>query len=127
MASASRSKLVCASLATVLPFLATAASDWSYTLGQARDEQQANFCDARADIEEIAGIFTRYGPRAGYSALSGSPNCAVSVKTFTPREVLITVVISEGEPGEYRIRFIEIESDGGEVEYLVTTRDVVAR
>lgn len=118
-------KLVGASSAFAWPFLAPAASEWSYAIGQTRDEQQANFCEARADIEEIAGIFSRYGPRAGYSALSGSPGCAVSVKSFTPREVLITVVVSEGKPGEYRIRFVEIESDGGEVMYLVTTRDVV--
>ena len=103
-----------------------ATSTWHYTLDQARDQQQANFCAGREDVEEIAGIFTRYGPRAGYAALAGSPNCQVAVKTFTPRAVLMTITVSEGEPGEYRIHFVEVESDRGGVMYLVTTRDVVA-
>lgn len=102
------------------------AGTWHYTLDQARDQQQANFCAGREDVEEIAGIFTRYGPRAGYTALSGSPDCEVAVRTFTPRAVLMTVTVSEGEPGEYRIHFVEVESDRGDVMYLVTTRDVVA-
>jgi hypothetical protein len=108
------------------PWIAAPAAGWHYTIDQPRQEQQANFCAGRQDIEEIAGIFTRYGARAGYTALSGSPNCRIAVKTFTPREVLITVTISKGKPGEYRLRFLEIESDGGETMYLVTTRDVVA-
>ena len=108
------------------PWATAAADDWHYTIVQPRQEQQANFCAGKRDIEEIAGIFTRYGARAGYAALSGSPNCQVAVKTFTPREVLITVTISKGKPGEYGIRFVEIESGRGETMYLVTTRDVVA-
>lgn len=118
--------LACTVSVLAWPSLASAAGAWHYTIDQTRKEQQANFCAGRQDIEEIAGIFTRYGARAGYAALSGSPNCEVSVRSFTPREILITVVISEGKPGEYSIRFVEVESDRGEVMYLVTTRDVVA-
>lgn len=105
--------------------VAGAAGVWHYTIDQAREQQQANFCAGKQDIEEIASIFTRYGARTGYAALSGSPNCEISVKTFTPRKVLITVTISRGKPGEYMIRFVEVESERGEVMYLVTTRDVV--
>jgi hypothetical protein len=108
------------------PWATAAADDWHYTIDQPRQEQQANFCAGKQDIEEIAGIFTRYGARAGYAALSGSPNCQVAVKTFTPREVLIAVTISKGKPGEYSVRFVEIESSRGKTMYLVTTRDVVA-
>lgn len=108
------------------PWATAAADDWHYTIDQPRREQQANFCAGKQDIEEIADIFTRYGARTGYAALSGSPNCQVAVKTFTPREVLISVTISKGKPGEYSIRFVEIETGSGETMYLVTTRDVVA-
>lgn len=107
--------------------IAAAAGGWHYTIDEPRKEQQANFCAGKQDVEEIAEIFTRYGARTGYAALSGSPNCEISVKTFTPRKVLITVTISKGKPGEYMIRFVEIESERGETLYLVTTRDVVAQ
>ena len=108
------------------PSAAIASDSWHYNVNQPRQDQQANFCAGRQDVEEIAGIFTRYGARAGYAALSGSPNCQVAVKTFTPREVLITVTISKGKPGEYDIRFVEVEGGSDETMYLVTTRDVVA-
>jgi hypothetical protein len=36
------------------------------------------------------------------------------------------VTISQGKPGEYMVRFVEVEDDDGDVMYLVTTRDVVA-
>lgn len=104
---------------------AAVAGDWHYTVDQPREEQQANFCASARDIEELAGIFTRYGARPGYAALSASPNCKVAVDTFTPRKVLTAVTISKGMPGEYRIRFVEVENERGEVMYLVTTRDVV--
>lgn len=107
------------------PWATAVSGEWHYTIDQPRQDQQANFCAGRQDIDEISGIFTRYGARAGYAALSGSPNCRIAVKTFTPREVLITVTISRGKPGEYDIRFVEVEG-GGETMYLVTTRDVVA-
>jgi hypothetical protein len=110
----------------VWPWAAAASGNWHYVINQPRREQQANFCGGKKDIEEIAGIFTRYGARAGYAALSGSPNCQVAVKTFTPREVLITVTISKGMPGEYDVRFVEVEGRSDETMYLVTTRDVVA-
>ena len=104
------------------------ASDgaWHYTIDQTREKQQANFCESRNSVEELAGIFDRFGPRTGYAALSASPDCRIAVESFTPRKVVTTVVISSGKPGEYRVRFVEVENDHGDVMYLVTTRDVVA-
>lgn len=111
--------------AIVWPNIAPAAdSTWHYTIDQPREKQQANFCVSREDVEEIAGIFDRFGPRTGYAALSASPDCAITVESFTPRKVLTSVTISRGKPGEYRVRFVEVENDRGDVKYLVTTREV---
>lgn len=106
---------------------AAAAADpgWHYIIGRAQQEQQANFCASREGAEEIAGIFNRFGAMAGYAALAGSPDCAIAVRSFTPRELLTSVTISEGEPGEYEVRFVEVEDLHGESLYLVTTREVV--
>jgi hypothetical protein len=106
--------------------LAPAGGGWHYTIDQAREKQQANFCDSKKGAEEIAGIFHRFGPRTGYAALSTSSHCKVTVHSFTPRRILITVAISKGKPGAYMVRFVEVENDDGGVLYLVTTRDVVA-
>lgn len=107
------------------PGIAPAAdAAWHYTIDELREKQQANFCASRQGVEEIAGIFDRFGPRTGYAALSASPDCAITVESFTPRRVLLSVTISEGKPGEYRVRFVEVENDRGDVMYLVTTRNV---
>ena len=105
---------------------AAAGAGWHYTIDQPREKQQANFCDSKEGIEEIARVFDRLGPRPGYAALSAAPECRIAVHTFTPRRVLATAIISKGEPSEYVVRFVEIENDDGEVMYLVTTRDVAA-
>ena len=104
-----------------------AGGAWHYTIGQPRVAQQANFCDQRRSIEEIAGIFERFGPQTGYAALSRSPDCAIAVRSFTPHSILMTVTISKGEPGEYSVRFVEVKNAGGDTLYLVTTRDVAAQ
>jgi hypothetical protein len=113
------STIGCSSLVTA------ADGNWHYTIDRLRENQQANFCFSRKDVEEIAGIFNRFGARTGYAALSGSPDCAIAVHSFTPRRVLTTVTISEGKPGEYQVRFVEVENPQGKSMYLVTTRDVV--
>ena len=105
---------------------AAAGGTWYYTIDQAREKQQANFCHSKAGAEEIAGIFSRFGPRPGYAALSASPDCTIAVHSFTPRRVVTTVTVAKGEPGEYTVRFVEVENDRGDVLFLVTTRDVVA-
>jgi len=105
---------------------AASGNTWYYTIDQPRERQQANFCLSEQNVEEVAGIFDRYGPRTGYSALSDSPDCEIAVHTFTPRRVVKTVTISEGKPGEYKVRFVEVVNDDGDTLFLVTTRDVVA-
>ncbi len=105
---------------------AAAGGGWHYAIDQARENQQANFCNSKESVEEIASIFDRSGPRTGYAALSAASNCGIAVHSFTPRRVLTTVTISKGKPGEYMVRFVEVENDHGDVMYLVTTRDVVA-
>lgn len=108
------------------PGFAPASDDaWRYTIDQPRSKQQANLCRSRAAAEAIAAAFNRFGPRSGYTALSESSDCAIVVESFTPRRVLSTVTVSEGKPGEYRLRFVEVENDRGEVLFLVTTRDVI--
>ena len=104
---------------------AAAGGNQHYIIDQPREKQQANFCTSRQSIEEIAGIFDRLGPRPGYTALSASPDCFIAVHTFTPRRVLAVVTISEGKPGEYMVRFVEVENAFGDTMYLVTTRGVV--
>jgi hypothetical protein len=118
-------KRACASSVIGCSSLAGAAdADWHYTLDQLRGSQQANFCDSRQDAEETAGIFERFGPKTGYSALSSASDCAIAVRSCTPRKLLTTVTISEGTPGEYLLHFVEVEDDDGKILYLVTTRDV---
>ncbi len=106
--------------------LAAAGGGWHYTIDQAREKQQANFCDSKEGAEKIAGIFNRFGPRTGYAALSASPHCRITVHSFTPRRILTAVAISEGKSSEYMVWFVEVENDDGGILYLVTTRDVVA-
>jgi hypothetical protein len=127
MSAVGRIKRICLVSAIAWPGIAPAAdATWHYTIDQPREKQQANFCATRPSVEELAGIFDRFGPRSGYAALSASPDCTVAVKSFTPRKIVATVTISAGKPGEYRVRFVEVENDHGDVMYLVTTRDVVA-
>ena len=106
--------------------VAAAGGTWHYTIDQPRELQQANSCNSKEGVEEIAGIFNRFGPRRGYAALSASPNCGIAVHSFTPRRVLTAVTISKGKPGEYIVRFVEVKNDHGDVMYLMTTHDVVA-
>ena len=72
----------------------------------------------------IADVFRRFGPRPGYAALTQSPQCATRVASFTPKAVVTRVIISKGEPGEYVVSFVRVLTAEGNVEYLVTTREV---
>ncbi len=100
------------------------AQSWHYVLGEERANQQANFCVSEADAREIAGIFERFSPRTGYSALSDARHCYTAVSTFTPDEVLLTITVAEGESNEYTISFVRVFLANGDVRYLMTTRDV---
>ena len=98
--------------------------DWYYTLGEQRENQQGNFCLTEEDVSELAAIFRKYGVRPGFAALSGSPNCGMRVNTFTPREVMEIIQIKQGDENKYTLRFLRVELEGGDRQFLVTTRDV---
>lgn len=106
---------------------AASGADWRYVIGQPRVAQQANFCSTRESVAEIARIFMQFGPRTGYAALSASPDCAIAVRSFTPRALVASVTIAEGKHGEYALRFVEVEEGDNKMTYLVTTRDVLSR
>ncbi len=72
----------------------------------------------------IAEVFVDRGARAGFSALDESIECRLRVETFMPEALLREVVISQGEPGEYTVRFVRVRLDVGETLFLVTTRAV---
>ncbi|NIR30546.1 MAG: hypothetical protein GWN84_14800 [Gammaproteobacteria bacterium] len=102
----------------------TPAEPWHYTIDQPRINQQANFCLEKTEAMLVAEVFRRFGPRPGYAALSQSSACARRVASFTPKAVVARVIISEGEAGEYIVSFVRVLTADGNVEYLVTTRDV---
>ena len=99
-------------------------ADWHYILGEQRENQQGNFCLTEEDASELAAIFRKYGVRPGFAALSGSPNCGMRVNTFTPREVIETIQVKQGNENKYTIRFLRVELEDGDRQFLVTTRDV---
>ena len=103
----------------------SAAGAWQYVIGEERADQQANLCESETAVAEIATIFRKFSPRTGYSALADSKECAMSVESFVPRRVVDEIVVAEGKPGEYRIRFVEVTLADGAVRYLVTTRNVI--
>jgi len=112
-------------VAPALAERAFAQEAWHYTIGQVRANQQANFCDELGDVHDLEHIFNRFGPLTGYTALSASPGCRVAVKSFTPHRIVTQVIISEGEPGEYALKFVEVRDREGRTAYLVTTRRIV--
>ena len=115
-----------AGLALALALVATgaAAQTWRYVLGEIRVNQQANFCASMADIDDVATVFERFGPRTGYSALANSPGCALQVHDFTPEAVVRELTITPAAAPEYTIRFVRVRTALGEQRFLVTTREV---
>ncbi len=99
-------------------------SVWHYTLGRERRAQHANLCRDREVVLELARTFRQEGPRAGYAALSRARGCQTRVESFTPRVVVAQVTIEAGDASRYTVRFVEVATAAGQVEYLVTTRDV---
>ena len=103
---------------------ARAQEPWHYVLDEKHPARQANFCTTEDEVRDIVSIFERFGPRTGYSALAGTERCFIAVRSFTPTRIVDEIVISEGEPGEYRMRFVEGHDENGEILFLVTTREV---
>jgi hypothetical protein len=97
---------------------------WHYALGRERTAQPAILCHQRQVPLQVAEVFRREGPRAGYAALAGAPGCQTRVASFTPRHVVAQVTIPLGDDDTYTVRFVEVATTAGLVEYLITTRDV---
>ncbi|MDX1433760.1 MAG: hypothetical protein R3286_15060 [Gammaproteobacteria bacterium] len=112
-------------LAALLTCAASGAQEiWYYVIDVAQPARQVNFCVSEADVRGLVSIFERFGPRTGYSALAESTTCYIAVIEFTPRRIVEEIVIAEGKPEEYRMRFVEGQNENGETLYLVTTREV---
>ncbi len=102
--------------------MAVKADSWSYTIGQMRVDQQANFCDNQATVDELAAIFQRFGPQTGYSALAGAPDCSLRVHSFTPVELKKSIRVKLESGDYYTINTIRVELEDGQTLYLFTTR-----
>ena len=101
-----------------------AEQPWHYTLTEEVRGQQANFCLSEAGTQSIAQIFATAGPRPGYAALSRSDNCFIGVQSFIPLEIITQITVAGGEPNEYQVTFVKIQTQEGDTQYLVTTRHV---
>ena len=100
------------------------AQTWSYVIGQLRSEQQANFCDTEAAVDELAGIFARFGAQTGFSALAASPDCSLRIHSFTP-VALKKAIKMKLESGEYyTINTLSVTLEDGRTSYLITTREL---
>jgi hypothetical protein len=97
---------------------------WHYTVGRARTAQQAILCQDREAALAVAEVFRREGPRAGYAALGRARGCETRVESFTPRAVVTQVPIRLADGDDYTVRFVEVVTAAGRVEYLFTTREV---
>jgi len=100
------------------------AGEWHYTIGKIHTGQQASFCLNEQAALEIAEVFTRFGPRTGYSALAGARDCTRLVRNFTPLEVIQTVAVAENEQNAYTVSMVRARTDRGEELILITTRRV---
>ena len=115
--------LACAALG-VTPVRIANAEPWSYALGEEKDRQQANFCRGAEAIEAVAGVFEELGARPGFAALSKSPDCELSIETFTPVRIVKQVTLAKGTPDEYVLSFVEVKTRSGKERFLVTSRGV---
>lgn len=97
---------------------------WHYSVGMQRSAQQGNFCVQEELALELARTFEQQGPRAGYAALDKAEDCTIRVQSFTPLRVVRRVPIKTGDGGQYTVKIVEIQTESGAREYLVTTREV---
>ena len=112
--------VVIALLLTLGPALQ--AETWSYVIGQMRSDQQANFCDTEAAVDELAAIFQRFGPQTGFSALASAPDCALKQHSFTPVALKKSIQIKLKSGDYYTINTLRVVLHNGQTSYLITTR-----
>ena len=101
-----------------------AEEPWHYTLDTPIIDQQGNFCLDKDEVLRIAAVFAEKGPRPGYTAVSQSELCALRTQSFTPEDIITQVTVASGTSDEYTISFVKVRMQGGQIEYLMTTRDV---
>ncbi len=100
----------------------SAPVSWHYTLGQARENQQATFCPDAETALRVAALFERQTIRAAYEAVSSQ--CRVAVATFTPQQIVKQVAVQTLD-GSYTASFVTARTADGQERVLFTTRKVV--
>ena len=111
-------------ISVVIATEAMAQGPWHYKLGQLKSNQQVNLCTEEQDVIRLAKIFQDDGPRPGYAALSQANSCSMRIASFTPVKIMKQVVIEEDDLAKYAVSFVKVRTMQGDVQYLVTTRQV---
>ena len=101
-----------------------AQGPWHYELGQLKSNQQVNLCTEKQDVIKLAKIFRNEGARPGYAALTQTNSCSMRVASFTPVKIVKQVVIEQDDLARYTVSFVKVRTMQGDVQYLVTARQV---
>jgi hypothetical protein len=111
-------------ISVVIATEAMAQGPWHYKLGQLKSNQQVNLCTKKKDVTRIAQVFENEGPRPGYAALSQANSCSMRIASFTPVKIVRQVVIEQDHLAKYAVSFVKVRTMQGDVQYLVTARQV---
>lgn len=101
-----------------------AQGPWHYKLGQLKSNQQVNLCAEKRDAIKLAKIFKNEGARPGYAALTQTIDCSMRIASFTPVKIVRQVMIEPNGVAKYAVSFVKVRMVQGDVQYLVTTRQV---
>jgi len=97
---------------------------WHYKLGQLKSNQQVNLCAEKPDAIRLAKIFRNEGARPGYAALTQTIGCSMRIASFTPVKIVRQVMIEPNGVAKYAVSFVKVRMVQGDVQSLVTTRQV---
>lgn len=111
-------------ITVVIATQSMAQGPWHYKLGQLKSNQQVNLCTEKQDIIRLAMVFKTEGARPGYAALAQTNSCSMRIASFTPVKIVRQVMIEQGDVAKYTVNFVKIRTMQGDVQYLVTTRQV---
>jgi hypothetical protein len=116
---------VLASIITiVMATQSVAQGPWHYKLGQLKSNQQVNLCTEKRDVIRLVKIFENEGARPGYAALTQTNSCSMRVASFIPVKIVRQVMIEPDGVAKYTVSFVKVRMMQGDVQYLVTTRQV---
>ncbi len=101
-----------------------AQGPWHYKLGKLKSNQQVNLCAEKRDVIRLAKIFKDEGARPGYAALTHTNGCSIRIASFTPVKIVRQVMIEADDVTKYAVSFVKVRMVQGDVQYLVTTRQV---